>query len=691
MEIEDKLNLIFEAVEDEEEAYRDMVHGDMYRDLDSAERIRQDGGHDDIDDDGDDDDKARGLVRDLEDDEDYSAAGDWTGIPNPPKGKTLDDLKNARVMGPPLKIVDGNMALADQSIIYDDANDRYHFPQTTRKISAQEYNALLDIAKSGDDERALQAQQYVNKLHPIDEHGHKIEIVDGVPASAPYEYQIEGSRFKGGKITYDVWKTFTPKMRQEFKPVDRDGEVINVADYDEKDFRKILSHFERQRDNIDREFLAGEDDSRWYFDDVVRALKPYAMGIANKIHTPTYERHEAFTDAISAIRQAWLTDLGASPFHNHAYKTMLASAKDAANRARNIPPELVGQKRTDERGVRQWTSTSKGVASADAPLGGTEDGDATIGMTLAKDIGDSEEAAEEVDIRLKSLISGLVNLEEVGLTEREKAILLLTHGISHVDPSKSAVWTDQSGNKVTGPVPGSHIAKKMGVSPAAISQKRSSAMRKLRQFMELNEISSLEHALEVFGLEEAKKLAGALIESIISIIELECEVLSETKNIKINTNVDGISRNLTFIVDSDTFEVCSILDESSEIFERKVDGSVIREAIIDAKILSGSRYFSEMASQVISMHCAPILGVINNNVNESHKSPYNIIGEIEYEDLVHDVSIRDYADQDEMISHIESLVWNKESESGEPLSVLWDIIMNDDILMNKFRSLPEPV
>lgn len=586
MDFEDKMNVIFEKeLEDEDNID---VYDDLYKDEEDPEE----------------EERKINIKKQLGDeDDDLSLHVDWTGIPNPPAGKTLDDMKELRVMGPPIKVIDGELTLADSSLVYDEKKDEYGYPEIQSIVSIQEYNALRTMAENDDDPRQEGALKALKGLYPVNEDGDEIKVIDGVPQSKPAAYQKRGARFQGGKITANVWKKFPSKMQKEFKPVDEDGNEVNIDD-------ENLSHFERSRAGMDKEFLIGEDESRWYFDDVVRSLKPYAMGIARKISTPTYSQHEAFTDAVSGIRQAWLTDLGRSPFHNHAYKTMLASVKDAANRARNIAGE-----KTSKGGVRQYASAYKGAVSADAPIGGVDDGDATIAATLEKDL-DASEMLDKHD-KMTSLIYGLAYLDEVGLSPSERSVFLRSYGYDDKNPGKPASYTDpKTGEKIYGPVPISHMADKVGVSTARISQHRSNAMNKIKRFVDAHGFESMEDAIEKFGLnvEEAKQAVGVLIESMISIIELECEMLSETKRINIKTNVNDISRSLVLVIDSDTNQVCSILDESNEIFNNKVDGSVIREAIINAKILSGGKYFSEMASQILKMNMQPVLAVIGDKI-----------------------------------------------------------------------------
>lgn len=407
----------------------------------------------------------------------------------------------------------------------------------------------------------------------------------------------------------------------------------------------LFDQYVQTREDIDREYMVPENASsediasgnvkKWYFDDIVKALKYQAISAARKHVTPTYDQNAGFADAISSIREAWMTDLGRSPFYLYAIQKMYAAVKDGANESRHVS----GEKKS-KGGVRQWASAYKSGVSIDAPLGNSDEGSATIGSSLEGDpIGAAEkERRLEIEGELERStaekskdflynVIGKTNPEtkkfetnpHTQLSPMEAQAILLYNGL-HPNPEiREVEWTTKDGEKMTGPIPQGDLArmwsgKKGGITRSTVANAIRNGLGKLRDYLQDLNIKDPEKALQKFNLEpdkfEESLIISNFLETMMEVFELELEMLQETQKIPAVVSINGVNTGVSIVVESDTLKVLDAVNEFKESVLSSVPGDLITDAKIQTKIRTGSKYFSEMAAQIMSIKMQPVLGII---------------------------------------------------------------------------------
>jgi RNA polymerase sigma factor (sigma-70 family) len=336
----------------------------------------------------------------------------------------------------------------------------------------------------------------------------------------------------------------------------------------------------------------------WTKEEVISALKPTIIHFAKKYSTPTFSVEEAIAEQMTGVLEALRTDKGIAPFTSHVYRWLSTSAQRGAGKASNISgvPQTKG-------GKYDHLAASRAAVSADVPMPGeTEE---TYSSQIASHYDQASELAGKQRSMTK-LISHFLNAPSVGLSEKEKLVLMATYGIG-------------PDGKIGEPKTSKEIADSLGgISVVRISQIRTGALAKIQEYVQARKFKDEGQAAQALGIEESKLLAiaEAFVRIITETIKLEYEIYSERQIIETKTNYRGRNESIKIYVNSDTYEVENALNEENESVLGHVTNKMLNEAIDMAKTKTSSQYFAEMVNNVIGMQAQPVLATINNTISK---------------------------------------------------------------------------
>jgi RNA polymerase sigma factor (sigma-70 family) len=353
---------------------------------------------------------------------------------------------------------------------------------------------------------------------------------------------------------------------------------------------KEIFHRTMESRNLENEWIGTEDD-KWWFNDVVKAMMPSIVHLANKYtgaRSKKYTMSDAINDATLGISQHWMRDLGKSAFTSRAWQAMQAAIKDGLNQT------IMGKK--SEGGTRELYDKS---VSIDAPTGG--EGDETYASGLAASQ-EGDEQAEQSSDRLK-LIDRILNDPDINLSDRQTLIIRAKFGIG-LDGKPSP----------KGPKSTTEIANLLGISEVSVRNNYKKALSKIQAYMG-GKAESEEEAMNVYQVEN-RMIIKAMFKVLAEMARIEMAMISETQEVKVQVPVNGVMRNATAIVITDSLEVDNIIAENDESVMMYAGRDIMREAVEGAKALISEEYFSEMADAVIGIHTQPVLAVIGAEPEE---------------------------------------------------------------------------
>jgi RNA polymerase sigma factor (sigma-70 family) len=339
-------------------------------------------------------------------------------------------------------------------------------------------------------------------------------------------------------------------------------------------------------------------ENGWTKEEVISALKPTIIYFAKKYSTPTFNVEEAIAEQMTGVLEALKNDKGIAPFTSHVYRYLSTSAQRGAGKASNISgvPQTKG-------GKYDHLAASRAAVSADAPMPG--DAEETYSSQISSHYDQAGELASKQRTMTK-LISHLLNAPSVGLSEKEKLVLMATYGIG------------QDG-KIGEPKTSKEIADALGgVSVVRISQIRTGALAKIQEYVQARKFKDEGQAAQSLGIEESKliAIAEAFARIIKETIQLEYEMYSERQIIEMKTDYRGRSESVKIHVNSDTYEVENALNEENESILGHVTDEILNEAVDLARAKTSGQYFAEMVNNVISMQAQPVLATINNTISK---------------------------------------------------------------------------
>lgn len=349
-------------------------------------------------------------------------------------------------------------------------------------------------------------------------------------------------------------------------------------------------------------------ENGWTVDELMSALKPNIIYVANKYHNPNFSKDDAVMAGMEAVMDALRTDKGIAPFTSHVFPYMKSKVKRAAAGTREFPTSNVSGIKPNEGGTTDFLKGSKATTSADAPVGGEGEEKGTFSSRISGDA--SSGGREEKDqMNRVALLHTLFNSEEVGLTDTENLLMHAMLGISR----------DGSGYSKGGEKKMTEIADALNVSKARASQIRGSALRKIQSYMQEKGHTSPEDAMASFGIGESKLIAAAsiVVESMKDILALEIELLQEHQEIPIDIKFNDVVRHAVAKVNTDTLSVDDVVAEGGESILGKTPREYLSEARRMASAKLSKKYFSETVAAIVQMHSVPILGVIGVDTDEN--------------------------------------------------------------------------
>jgi hypothetical protein len=338
-------------------------------------------------------------------------------------------------------------------------------------------------------------------------------------------------------------------------------------------------------------------ENGWTTEEVISALKPTIIHFAKKYSTPTFSVEEGIAECMTGVLTAMKNDKGIAPFTSHVFRYLSTSVQRGAGKASNVSgvPQTKG-------GKYDHLAASRAAVSADAPMPGEAE------ETYSSQISSHYDNAADAASRQKSmpkLIGHFLNAPSVGLTEPEKLVLMATYGIKK-DGSTGEPKTSKE------------LADALKVSVVRISQIRTTAVAKIQEYVKARRFDSPDKAAQTLGLEESKLLAIA--ESFIRIIketmQIELEMFAGKQIVEVKSNYRGTSESIMVHVNSDTYEVESVVNEENESVLGYIPQNLIDDAVETAKAKTTKQYFSEMVNNVIGMQSQPVFATINNGLSK---------------------------------------------------------------------------
>ena len=339
-------------------------------------------------------------------------------------------------------------------------------------------------------------------------------------------------------------------------------------------------------------------ENGWNQEQIISALKPTIMFFAKKYATPTFSIEEAIAEQMTGVLTALKNDKGIAPFTSHVFRYLSTSAQRGAGKASNVSgvPQTKG-------GKYDYLAASRAAVSADAPMPGDEE--ATYSSQIQSHYDKAGQSAANQK-HMTQLIAHLLNAPSVGLSEKEKLILMKTYGIGP-DGATGEPRTSKD------------IADALGVSVVRVSQIRTGAVQKIQDYIKARKFDNPDSAMQSLGLEES--VFVSLVKSFLTVIneaiKIEYEMYSKNQIVEFKTNFRGATESVKVHVNSDTFEVESVVNEENESLLGYIDQSSVNEAVEIAKAKVTPKYFSEMVGNIISMQHQPVLATINNNLSSS--------------------------------------------------------------------------
>ncbi len=339
-------------------------------------------------------------------------------------------------------------------------------------------------------------------------------------------------------------------------------------------------------------------ENGWNQEQIISALKPTIMFFAKKYATPTFSIEEAIAEQMTGVLTALKNDKGIAPFTSHVFRYLSTSAQRGAGKASNVSgvPQTKG-------GKYDYLAASRAAVSADAPMPGDEE--ATYSSQIQSHYDKAGQSAANQK-HMTQLIAHLLNAPSVGLSEKEKLILMKTYGIGP-DGATGEPRTSKD------------IADALGVSVVRVSQIRTGAVQKIQDYIKARKFDNPDSAMQSLGLEES--VFVSLVKSFLTVIneaiKIEYEMYSKNQIVEFKTNFRGATESVKVHINSDTFEVESVVNEENESLLGYIDQSSVNEAVEIAKAKVTPKYFSEMVGNIISMQHQPVLATINNSISRS--------------------------------------------------------------------------
>jgi hypothetical protein len=352
-------------------------------------------------------------------------------------------------------------------------------------------------------------------------------------------------------------------------------------------------------------------ENGWTEEEVIYALKPTLISAAAKYSTPNFSKDEVLLAGMGGIMNALRTDKGIAPFPSHAYKAIMVAAKRSAAGTRDFPTSNVSGIKPNEGGSTDFLKGSRATVSADAPVGDSEGGEKTFASLLSGDPTSGSKSAEE-QYTTSKLLNRMFISPEIGLTNTERTIMRMTYGL------------DREGKYSThGPRNTSELADVLGVSKVRISQIRKKSLEKIKRFMDESGISSVNDALDEFGLNKESRLikiaAALVLESMRDILMTEMKLSNDYIDVPVDINLGGIVRHAIAKVNTQTMSIDDVVAEGNESILGKAGASDIDYINDNAKIMTSDSYFSETINTIIQVHAQPILAVINAKPSNSEE------------------------------------------------------------------------
>ncbi len=322
----------------------------------------------------------------------------------------------------------------------------------------------------------------------------------------------------------------------------------------------------------------------WTQEEVIAAMQPSIMDKARKYGTtPAYTVDDAVVDGMQAVIKALETDKSIAPFTTHVFRrldTVMARAAAKQASLRNV----TGQQTYG--GKLDWRGKTNMAQSLDVPDDtGTTAAD-NLANTAAVDAKDTHLS------RVQAVVNKFIDNPAVELSENEKLVIRLSLGLRKDGTKKD-------------PVPTSKIAELIGggkpVSPARISQIRTSAMDKIRDYVQFKGISGLDSAEEKMGLgmQEAK-IGRLLLDLIKETIDVEIGMYQKYHKIPFDTVIEGNEIGINVIVAAD-LEVIDAIDRFNESILSKVSSSVLHEAKKQVIARTNDVYYADMVDSMTIM------------------------------------------------------------------------------------------
>lgn len=338
-------------------------------------------------------------------------------------------------------------------------------------------------------------------------------------------------------------------------------------------------------------------ENGWTAEEVISALKPTIIHFAKYYATPTFSVEEGIAECMTGVMTALKNDKGLAPFSSHAYRYLSTSVQRGAGKASNISgvPQTKG-------GKYDHLAASRAAVSADAPMPGDAE------ETYSSQISSHYDQAGEMVGKQKSmskLIAHLLNAPSVGLSEKEKLVLM-------------ALYDIKKDGSIGTPKTSKEVADALGVSVVRVSQIKTGAIAKIQEYAQARKFKSEDEAAQTLGLEESRliTIAKSFMTIIKEALALELEMYSDKQIIKMRTDYRGIIESVRIQVNSDTYEIENAINEENESILGHISNEMREEAVSMAKVKQSGRYFAEMVNSVVSMQEQPVLATINSGLSK---------------------------------------------------------------------------
>ena len=330
--------------------------------------------------------------------------------------------------------------------------------------------------------------------------------------------------------------------------------------------------------------LVGPLTKGWTREEVISAMQPSIMDKARKYGTtPAYTVDDAVVDGMDAVNKALTADKSIAPFTTHAFRWLdTVMSREAAKLAsmRNV----TGQQTYG--GKLDWRGKNNQAQSLDTP---DEHGD-TAAANLANKSADSDPRDAHL-ARVQNLVHKFLNNPNVGLSDTEKTVVMATVGMK-ADGSKRE------------PIPTAEVARLLSttgvpLSAARISQIRTSALDKIKDYVQFRGMKDIDSAEDKMGMNVEESIARALTAIIRESLSVEIMMLQKYQTIGIDAIIEGVEMGIGAVVDSETLEVVDVTDRFNESILAKVPSSSIDEVKMAAKYILSDKYYASITESIV--------------------------------------------------------------------------------------------